>query len=199
MGRISNRENILAAGLRVMFKKGFAGAGVRDIVADAGAPQGSFTNHFGSKEAFAGEVLDLYFEHVRSLVGQALDDQTLPPRERLGRYLDLITDRLAADGYVRGCLIGDLSLETAQTSEALRGRLAAIYREWLVPFTACLAQAQQDGSIARRFSPDDLAEFLIASWQGAILRMKVERSREPLDRFKRIAFETVFTRGDRND
>lgn len=199
MGRISNRENILAAGLRVMFKKGFAGAGVRDIVAEAGAPQGSFTNHFGSKEAFAAEVLDLYFEHVRSLVGQALDDQTLPPRERLGRYLDLITDRLAADGCVRGCLIGDLSLETAQTSEALRRRLAAIYQEWLVPFTACLAQAQQDGSIARRFSPDDLAEFLIASWQGAILRMKVERSREPLDRFKRIAFETVFARGDRND
>ena len=44
-----------------MFRKGYVGAGVRDIVAEAPAPQGSFTNHFRSKEEFAREVLDLYF------------------------------------------------------------------------------------------------------------------------------------------
>jgi len=181
-----------------MFKTGFSGSGVRDIVAAAGAPQGSFTNHFGSKEAFASEVLDLYFEHVGSLVSQALDDRDHPPRERLRRYLDLITDRLAADDYARGCLIGDLSLETAQTSEVLRQRLLAIYRQWLDPFAACIAEGQRDGSITDRFTAQDLAEFLIASWQGAILRMKVERSRAPLDRFKRIAFETVFLQGESN-
>ena len=40
--------------------------------------------------------------------------------------------------------------------------------------------------------PQDLAEFLLSSWEGAILRMKVERTAEPLERFKRIAFATVF-------
>jgi TetR/AcrR family transcriptional regulator, transcriptional repressor for nem operon len=34
---------------------------VRDICAAAGVPQGSFTNHFRSKEAFAEEVLNRYF------------------------------------------------------------------------------------------------------------------------------------------
>ena len=38
----------------------------------------------------------------------------------------------------------------------------------------------------------DLAEFLLASREGAILRMKVERSPAALDRFKDIVFETVF-------
>ena len=55
-----------------MFRKGFVGAGVRDIVAEASAPQGSFTNHFRSKEAFAREVLDRYFEHVKGLIAQTL-------------------------------------------------------------------------------------------------------------------------------
>jgi hypothetical protein len=32
----------------------------------------------------------------------------------------------------------------------------------------------------------------LASWEGAILRMKVERSPAALERFKTIAFETVF-------
>ena len=61
MPKPSNRDRILKAGLKVMFHKGYVGAGVRDIVAEAPAPQGSFTNHFRSKEQFAREVLDLYF------------------------------------------------------------------------------------------------------------------------------------------
>ena len=42
------------------------------------------------------------------------------------------------------------------------------------------------------FDPMDLAEFLLASWEGAILRMKVERGPAALDRFKNIVFQTVF-------
>jgi TetR/AcrR family transcriptional repressor of nem operon len=194
MPRASLRDNILSAGLRVMFQRGFNGSGVRDIVAAASAPQGSFTNHFRSKEAFAEEVLDLYFEHVRELVDQALGDKRLTPRSRLRRYLDIITERLAADGFTRGCLIGDFSLETAQTSEPLRRRLQAIYGEWLQPFAECIAEGQAKGEIATTFSPNELADFLLTSWEGAILRMKVERSVEPLERFKRIAFKTVFTK-----
>jgi TetR/AcrR family transcriptional repressor of nem operon len=48
------------------------------------------------------------------------------------------------------------------------------------------------GEIDSKFDPVDLAEFLLASWEGAILRMKVERAPAALDRFKTIVFETVF-------
>ncbi|MCB8819941.1 TetR/AcrR family transcriptional regulator [Microvirga rosea] len=199
MAKESLRETILSAGLNVMFRKGFHGSGVRDIVSEASAPQGSFTNHFRSKEAFAGEVLDRYFEHTRALVSQALDDPDISPRERLRRYLDLITDRLAHDGFTRGCLIGDFSLETAQVSEVLREKLVVIYREWLRPFAACIAEGQRDGSIASTFPAEELADFLISSWEGAILRMKVERNAAPLERFKRIAFATVFNKDGTHD
>ena len=192
MPRASLREQILDAGLTVMFRKGFVGSGVRDIVAEASAPQGSFTNHFRSKERFAREVLDRYFEHTGTLVAQALDDRSRSPRERLRRYLDTITERLAADGFTRGCLIGDFSLEAAPVSAMLRERLAAIFAEWRRPFASCIAEAQAAGEIATVFDPDDLAEFLLASWEGAILRMKVDRTAEPLERFKRIAFATIF-------
>jgi len=192
MARASLREQILDAGLTVMFRKGFVGSGVRDIVAEASAPQGSFTNHFRSKELFAREVLDRYFEHVKALVAHALDDTSRSPRERLRRYLDDITGRLAADGFTRGCLIGDFSLEAAPVSAMLRDRLAAIFAEWRAPFAACIAEAQAAGEVDPAFDPDDLAEFLLASWEGAILRMKVERTAEPLERFKRIAFATIF-------
>jgi TetR/AcrR family transcriptional regulator, transcriptional repressor for nem operon len=192
MGRASVRGDIVETGLRVMFQTGYVGSSVRDIVAAAGVPQGSFTNHFPSKEQFACEVLERYFDHVKALMHQSLGDRTLAPRDRLVRYLDIITARLKADGWNRGCLIGDLSLEAPGHSERIRRRLAEIYREWRAPFADCLAQAQAAGEIDARFTPMDLAEFLLASWEGAILRMKVERDPAPLDRFRRIAFATVF-------
>jgi TetR/AcrR family transcriptional repressor of nem operon len=192
MSRPSLREEILNAGLRLMFQSGYQGAGVRDICSAAGAPQGSFTNHFRSKEAFAHEVLDRYFAHVKTAVSEALNDKSLTPRQRLKRYLDIISGRLERDKCRRGCLIGDFSLEASPHSKLLRERLEAIFKEWRAPFAACIAEAQAVGEIDSKFDPVDLAEFLLASWEGAILRMKVERTPVALERFKTIVFETVF-------
>jgi TetR/AcrR family transcriptional repressor of nem operon len=192
MSKPSFREDILAAGLQVMLRSGYEGASVRDICAVAGAPHGSFTNHFRSKEAFAEEVLDRYFAHTKGLVKEALGDDSLTPRQRLKRYLDIISGVLADDKWNRGCLIGDLSLETAGQSELLRERLEAIFQEWRAPFASCIAEAQTTGEIDAAFDPVDLAEFLLASWEGAILRMKVERGPAALDRFKNIVFQTIF-------
>jgi TetR/AcrR family transcriptional repressor of nem operon len=175
-----------------MFQSGYQGAGVRDICSAAGAPQGSFTNHFRSKEAFAHEVLDRYFAHVKTAVSEALNDKSLTPRQRLKRYLDIISGRLERDKCRRGCLIGDFSLEASPHSKLLRERLEAIFKEWRAPFAACIAEAQAVGEIDSKFDPVDLAEFLLASWEGAILRMKVERTPVALERFKTIVFETVF-------
>ena len=140
----------------------------------------------------AREVLDRYLDDLKHVVTQALEDSSRTPLQRLKRYLDIITERLAKAEFSRGCLIGDFSLEAAPQSEMLRARLASIFIEWRTPFAACIAQGQAAGEIASTFAPEELAEFLLSSWEGAILRMKVERNAEPLERFKSIIFATVF-------
>lgn len=195
MSKPSNKQTIIDAGLQVLFRKGYHGAGVRDVVAAAKVPQGSFTNHFASKEAFAGEVLELYFARTRDAVHQALDDRSKPPRQRLLDYFALITERLEADGFTRGCLIGDFSIELSQISEVLRTQLADIYRVWLEPFEQCIAEGQTSGDIPSDFAPADLAEFLISAWEGAILRMKVEQNAAPLLRFRQVVSATVLRPG----
>ena len=192
MARPSLRDQILSAGLPVMFRSGYQAASVRDICAAARAPQGSFTNHFRSKEAFAVEVLDRYFDYLKGLMAEALSDQTRTPRQRLKRYLDLITGKLKRERWILGCLIGDFSLQVTSHSQLLRRRLDAIFREWRMLFASCIAAAQSAGEIDSQFDATDLAEFLLASWEGAILRMKVERRPDALERFKAIAFKTVF-------
>ena len=192
MGRRSLRNQILRAGLPVLFRSGYHAASVRDICAAAGAPQGSFTNHFRSKEAFAVEVLNRYFDYLKELVAAALTDETRTPRQRLKRYLNVITDKLERDRWMIGCLIGDFSLQVSSHSRLLRKRLDSIFREWRTLFASCIAAAQAAGEVDSRFDATELAEFLLASWEGAVLRMKVERSPAALERFKTIVFETVF-------
>src|SRR6201986_2632898 len=89
MPKPSNREKILTEGLRVVHERGFAGASVRDIVAAAGVPQGSFTNHFASKEAFCLEVLNLYHQNALEGIKRTLRNDSGPPLKRLHDYLDL--------------------------------------------------------------------------------------------------------------
>lgn len=192
MARPSLREKLLDAGFHLLWTSGYAQTGVRDIVAAAQARPGSFTNHFASKEDFAHEVLERYFAYVRGLVADALKPDGRSAVVRLRRYLDVITEKLGEAEWARGCLIGNFSLETAIHSERFRVRLSEIFIEWRAPFAACIAEGQAAGDITTAFSADDLADFLLASWQGAMLRMKVERGPEPLERFKRIVFATIF-------
>lgn len=192
MSKPSLREDILNAGLEAMYRSGYHGTSVRDICAAAGAPQGSFTNHFLSKEAFAEEVLDRFFAKTMDAVNEAMNDSSLTARQRLRRYVDTISGRLEDRKWNRGCLIGDFSLEASTQSKRLRKRLDSIFQQWRIPFAACIREAQEAGEVSSEFDATELAEFLLASWEGAILRMKVEGSPAALHRFKHILFATVF-------
>src|SRR3954447_3495672 len=94
MARPSLREKIIESGVRTLHERGFAGAGVREITAEAGVPQGCFTNHFRSKEAFAATILDRYHARTQSIIDRTLRDQRRPAVERLHAYFDAIAEWL---------------------------------------------------------------------------------------------------------
>src|SRR5271169_7252218 len=98
MSKPSNREKILSEGLKVVHQHGFANASVRDIVQAAGVPQGSFTNHFASKEAFGLEIIDLYLVKARDTIAATLRNDALPPLARLHAYIDAAINRRSREG-----------------------------------------------------------------------------------------------------
>jgi TetR/AcrR family transcriptional repressor of nem operon len=197
MSRPSNREQLIETGVETLMCRGFSNASVRDIASAAGVPLGSFTNHFRSKEDYAVEVLDRYFASLQDVMAQTLESPNMAPLQRLDAYLDVITELMSVSGWRYGCLIGNLGLEVSGYSELIRTRLQGIFADWLRPFLAVVVDAQRSGELRDDLSPEELAEFLLAGWHGAILRMKVERSDEPLKRFRRIIEVTLFQSGRR--
>ena len=193
MGRSSFRENIIASGARTVHERGFASVGLREITAAAGVAQGSFTNHFASKEAFGVAVIDHYFEQIRRVIAATLRDQGRPPLDRLHAYFDTIIALFAASGWRYGCLAGNMGLEAAEHSEPIRARLVGIFAEWTPPFADVIRDAQTLGQVRPDLDADEAGAALLEAWHGAMLRMKVDRSPAPLERFKRLTLPALIT------
>jgi TetR/AcrR family transcriptional repressor of nem operon len=191
MPKPSNREKILTEGLRVVHKRGFGGASVRDIVQAAGVPQGSFTNHFTSKEAFGIEILELYFANGRAVIDRTLRNDALPPLQRLRDWIDTTKNRLNRDGMRNGCLIGNFTAEACDHSEIIRRRLVEIFAEIQEAVAYCLRAAVAAGELAPSLDCDAIAGFAVASLQGANLLAKAQRSPLPVERFEHILFSQI--------
>jgi TetR/AcrR family transcriptional repressor of nem operon len=191
MPKPSHREKILTEGLHVLLERGYCGASVRDIVQAAGVPQGSFTNHFRSKEAFSLEVLDLYFALVRANIGKTLRNDSVTPLQRLRAWVDWQIEYLGQAGMRNGCLIGNFSIEASDHSEVIRRRLGEIFEEIRRSVVDCLKAAVAAGELPPSADCEELAHFLYASLHGAILQSKVEHSAVPMERFKKVLFSTI--------
>ncbi len=191
MARVSNRDRILASGMEVVHAHGFGGASVRDIVQAAGVPQGSFTNHFGSKEAFGVEIIDLYYACGSQLMAETLRNDALPPLERLGVYFDRSTARLVGNAMRNGCLLGNLAAEASHDSPVLRQKLDEVFADMTAGFAYCLQAAVAAGEVPADLDVEATAAYIVASLQGATLIAKLDCNPAPVERFRHILFDKV--------
>jgi len=170
---------------------------VRDITQAAGVPQGSFTNHFASKEAFGLEILERYREMTGVAVRATLRNDRLPPLRRLRAWIDGQLEYLRKDDMRRGCLYGNLSAEASEASEAIRFRVASVFAENQASVAYCLQAAIDGAELAPDADAQELGGFIVSSLQGAILVARSQRSPIPVERFKRVLFERLLSRPER--
>jgi TetR/AcrR family transcriptional repressor of nem operon len=181
----SVRDKIVEAALDRFHALGFSACGVQEIVDKAGVPKGSFYNYFKSKELLAVEVLDVYAKGSRR---EMLADHSVTPVERLRDHFEFLASRYAGFGYSKGCLIGNIAAETSDHMPIVRKALAQSLANWTKLVAAVIRNGQGDGTIATDLDADQVARFLINSWEGAIIRMKIANSRQPLDDFFSVTF-----------
>lgn len=185
------RQKIVDAAATCFHEAGYNACGVQEIVDRAGVPKGSFYNYFKAKELLALEVLQNY---TQSSGWEVFDDRTLPPIERLRVHFETMASRYAGFGYSKGCLIGNLAAESTDGAPLIRKAIAESLASWTMHVADAVREGQSAGTITGDIEADQLARFLINSWEGAIVRMKIVDSREPLDDFFVVAFPLLSTR-----
>jgi TetR/AcrR family transcriptional regulator, transcriptional repressor for nem operon len=180
------RSRLLSIGREVVLDRSFNGCGVQDITEAAGVPKGSFYNYFESKETFAAEILEDYWQSIEDRHGPILYDARLKPLTRIARFFRGLTHDHGAAEFAFGCLIGNLSLELSNSSEVTRSKLTAVLHRWQSALTACLREAQERHELNGKQNIDELAEVLIEAYEGAVMRCKVEQSGKALERFEKL-------------
>jgi TetR/AcrR family transcriptional repressor of nem operon len=161
MPKPSHREKLLEAGFEVVLERGYCGASVRDIVQAAGTPQGSFTNHFTSKDAFCLELLNRYFAMVEENIRLTLRNDAASPLARLEEWLDIVIGFLKKAGMRNGCLIGNFSAEAGEHSEPIRQRLSDIYHAIHRSLKYCLDAAAKVGELHSSADCDEFAHLFL--------------------------------------
>lgn len=191
MPKPSHKEKILTEGMRVMHERGYAGSSVRDIIRAAGVPQGSFTNHFSSKEAFGLEVLDAYYKQCSDLTERTLLNDALPPLSRLRKWIDGMLGAMNHADEWNGCMLGNFGAERSEGTEQLQERVREIFLDLQRKISYCLKAAVKAGELPKGTDCNGLAGFIHSSLEGAVLSAKAVRSRKPMQAFRKILFDLV--------
>ena len=183
---LDKKEHILDCGMGVMFKQGYNGTGVQDIVKAAGVPKGSFYNYFDSKESFAVEGVTRAAKQGFEQADSMLSDTSIPPLQRVVQYFEQGVQCQVSAGFAGGCLVGNLCQEMADVSESLRSRIDSLMCSHVKLIRQCFAEAISNGDLPAHKNADDIAEFVFYAWEGALMRMKACKTVEPLEAFLRV-------------
>lgn len=192
MSELSTQKKLLQAGKAIFLEKGYHHTGLQEIVKSAGVPKGSFYHFFASKEAFGRAVLEHHLKTFQPFIeGHLLADTTVPPLQRLRSFFEAGGAQLEDENCKGGCIVGNLSQEMADQSETFREYLKAALDGWQDLFTGCLREARDKGDLPADADVEGLGQFLMNGWEGAILRMKVTKSIEPIHNFIAVVFDKV--------
>jgi TetR/AcrR family transcriptional repressor of nem operon len=188
MKRTHNKDDIVQVGLDLVLSRGFNATGVEAILKQANVPKGSFYNFFSSKEEFALAIIDKFVSDRVEVLFPIFSDQSLPPLERVKKSFETIIETFEGAECSKGCLLGNLGQEMSDQFENVRQRLDKSLQEWTKAVSRLLLQAQKEQAISADMNAEMLAENLISSFQGALLRSKVMKSPEPLNNFIHLYF-----------
>ena len=194
VGRADTRSQLLQVGAELISTQGYNNTGIKAILDAAGVPKGSFYYYFASKEDFGLAVIEHFDAHYQDKLDRILDDDAVAPLERLRNFLEAGITEMGAGDFARGCLMGNLAQELAGQNAAFRERLQEVFSGWTARFAECLAAARRRGDLAPDSEPEQLAEFLLVGWEGAVLRAKVTRDPQPMQAFRDTFFERVLAR-----
>lgn len=181
----------MESGGALIHHKGYFATGLQEILAAAGVPKGSFYFYFKSKEEFGLALVEYYRVRLAAQAAPLLNDEAVPPLERLERFFLWFREYFAREGYIKGCPLGNLAQELGDVHPGFREKLREALEGLIRGVTSVLKQAEDRGELPSGLDAERTARFMVSAWQGALVRMKTVAGPEPLDNFLDMVFQIL--------
>ena len=189
--RADTRDELIRVGTELIAERGFNTTGIESVLKAARVPKGSFYYYFASKDDFGLAVIDGFASEYARRLDAFLGNREFSPLQRIRNYLQAGIAAMGDCRCAKGCPIGNLGQEMANRNELFRIRLEAVFQGWKRRFADCLEEAKEAEEISQDSDVGQLAEFLLAGWEGASLRGKVTKSVKPMEDFVQVLFDKV--------
>lgn len=175
----AKKDTLLNHGVKILIQQGYHGTGLQEILDAASIPKGSFYNYFASKEDFGAAVIQHYIDPYIRQLSACLQQPEADALAAIVDYFDQLVSELEQNDYQGGCLLGNLMGEIGDTSEVCQRSLQTAVERYRDLLQTGLARAQQQGTIRQDKSAKAMADLLVNTWQGAMLRSKIDKSSAP--------------------
>jgi len=167
------RLKIIRAARNLFHAQGVSLTSPGQVIAASGTGKGQFYYYFASKEGLVHAVLENYLEEMRAGCNPTYFE--IRTWKDLERWFMVHLEMQKSFGMTRGCPFGTIGNGVTQKDELVRQDLSLIFeiiRSNLAAFFI------REGTVSRMSGdakPEELADFCIATVQGAMLMGKIKR------------------------
>ena len=174
----ATRSRIVEAAADLTYAHGVDRTSLDEVMAESGVSKSQLYHYFADRDALVLEVIALQAERV--LAAQQPHLGALDSLRALRAWGQAII-RLNEQVHMRGCPLGSLANELANTSESARKRLADSFSMWGERIEDGLAKMQERGELGASADPHDLAFALLSAVEGGLLLSKTTHLSRPLE------------------
>jgi len=173
------RQKLISQGMELLKLKGYHGTGIKEILNCVNVPKGSFYNFFQSKEKYVAEIIENYNTGLLKEIDDFIEKSSENPLDKIFKAYSYVLKEIETTGLT-GCLVGNLAAELGDSSNECLNQMKNGVGLWKSRFADLFEQAQTQNLVRKDISAEDMADIFWNSWQGGLLRMKIEGNTKQL-------------------
>ena len=176
---------IIRAAADLFHQKGARATSPDEVIEASQTGKGQFYHYFKNKEGLIHEVLQTHLDAIK--VGAAPIDYEINSWRDLEQWFVAHLQLQKRYEMTRGCPFGTLGNEVSENDELIRQDVSLIFEVVKNKLAVFFLKEKAKGRLARRADPQRMADFCIATIQGAMLMGKIKRSSQPVEAAAREA------------
>ncbi len=190
------RTRILEAAFLEMYRNGFQGMRVDEVLTVTGLTKGALYYHFPNKQALGYAVVDEVLLPTIEIIWLQPIRNAGDPFQGLISVIEQMPEGKPPEMLQYGCPLNNLAQEMSPLDEGFRERLDHVFSVWSGVMRAALEDAQSRGVLRADVDCDETATFILAAVEGCIGMAKNAQNIETLKRCNRglIQFLLSLTR-----
>ena len=181
------RLRIIGAAADLFHKQGVHLTSPDQIIEASGTGKGQFYHYFKNKERLVHEVLQTHLEMIKT--GQSPVSYDVDSWPELRQCFMKHVELQKRFDMTRGCPIGTVGNEVTEHDELIRQDVSLIFEVIKNKLAAFFIREKAKGKLSGEIDEEQLANFCIATLQGAMLMGKVQRSSRPVEAAIRAALD----------